>query len=311
MARKDYYQVLGVTKSVTQDEIKTAFKKLARKYHPDVNPGDKAAEDKFKEISEAYEVLGDDKKRKQYDQFGSFDFGGGGPQNPYSQNYWQSVNFNDVDLNDIFGDIFGFGGPKRGRKAGRVNYDFGSGRQRTRDGADIHWNLPIDFLDAATGCEKQILLTDGKKVKVKIPAGVTTGSKIRLSGKGNPGIAGGAEGDLIIETTVNFHPYFNRDDDDIHLDVDITLLEALRGAKIQVPTITGSVELKIPAGSQSGQKLRLKGKGVPNLKTKVPGHQFLNLQIKVPIDFSADEIEKLSKVMESHKVPVRKWRAGG
>lgn len=307
MAKKDYYKVLGIAKNATTAEIKTAFKKLARQYHPDVNPGKKEAEDKFKEVSEAYEVLGDEKKRHQYDQFGSFDFGGRGPQNPYSQQYWQNINFNDGDFDDIFGEIFGFGGPKRGRRAGRVNFDFGGGgsgfNNVSRDGTDINWLLAIEFLEAVNGCEKQILLSDGKRVKVKIPAGVDTGSKIRLSGKGNPGIASGRAGDLIIETKVNPHPHFERDGDDIFVGVDISLAEALRGAKVTVQTITGQVQLTVPKGAQSGQKMRLKGRGVANIKTKVCGNQIVQILVKYPSDLSDAEAEQIAKIVERHKSP--------
>lgn len=324
MAAKDYYQILGVTKGASHDEIKAAFKTAAKKYHPDRNPDDKVAEEKFKEISEAYEVLGDEAKRKQYDQFGRFDFGGRGPQDPFQQGFWQQGGFNQVDIEDIFGDIFGFGGARRGRKAGKVKFDFGdlggggftgfsggpggsSYSQAGRNGADLTWALPIDFLEAVQGCEKQILTSDGHKVKVKIPAGVDTGSKIRLAGKGNPGVAGGRPGDLIIETEVRAHPYFRREGDDIHVDVNVSVLEALQGATITVPTVQGDVSLKIPKGSQGGQKMRLKGKGVPNLKTKEIGNQYVHLNVVVPKDLTDEEINHLEKILGRHREAVRTW----
>lgn len=308
---KDYYKVLGVAKSASAQEIKSTFKKLARKYHPDLNPNDKAAEEKFKAVSEAYEVLSDDKKRRQYDQFGSYDFGGAGPQNPYAEGFWQSTGFAQADLEDIFGEIFGFGGPKRGRRSrGRTDFGFGGapfGSQRGRDGSDIQWTLPVSFLEAAVGCEKQILLNDGKKVVVKIPAGVSQGSKIRLPGKGNPGVGGGKPGDLIIETLVGDHPFFRRAGDDIHLDVDLSLSEALLGTKIAIPTVHGPVDLKIPKGSQGGHMLRLKDKGITNLKTHVPGHQYVHLNIKLPQDLSDVEVRLITDIVEKHPVAVRNW----
>lgn len=305
---KDYYKVLGIERKATNADIKQVFKKLARQYHPDVNPDNKAAEARFKEISEAYEVLGDEKKRTQYDQVGSFDFGSRGPQNPYSQNYWQNVHFSDVDLDDIFGDIFGFGGAKRGRRRGQVNHDFGRGtRQGSRAGSDIHWKLPISFMEAVNGTEKQILLSDGKKIKVKIPAGMDTGSKIRLAGKGNPGVLGGESGDLIIESEVKSHEYFKRENDDIHLHVDVSFLEALKGAKIKVPTISVSVELKIPVGSQSGQVMRLKGKGVKSLKGSEYGDQFIHLQVKYPANLSDKDSTEIAKIIEKYPSVTRKW----
>lgn len=312
MGKKDYYKVLGIEKSASHDEVKKAFKKLARKYHPDVNPDNKEAEAKFKDVSEAYEVLGDEKKRKQYDQFGSYNFGGSGPQDPFSQGFWQSGGFNEVDLNDIFGDIFGFGGPKRGRRT-KTHFDFGGGSpfgaSHSKKGSDINWTIPVEFMEAVHGCEKQILLHDGKKIKVKIPAGVDSGSKIRVRGKGNPGIAGGASGDLIIETQVKPHQYFKREGDDIHLEVKLNLVEAIKGAKIKVPTISGMVELKVPAGVQGGQKMRLKGKGVKNLKTKEPGHQYVHLQIQVPKNLSEEQVQKIEETLENAgaKETVREW----
>lgn len=301
MSRKDYYKVLGVARNASEKEIKAAFKKLARQYHPDVNPDKKDAEEKFKEVSEAYEVLGDAKKRKQYDQFGSFNFGTRGPHDPFQQGYWQSVNLNDFDLEDIFGDIFGFGGPKRGRRSTRFHFDSGDMGNRSRDGADIAWNLPLEFLEAVNGCEKQILLNDGKRVRVKIPAGVVSGSKVRLSGKGHPGVAGGKPGNLIIEIHVEPHPSFQRVGDDICLDHDISLAEAIKGGKVTVPTISGNVTLTVPPGSQSGQKLRLKNRGVSNLKTGVPGDQYVRLQVRYPRDLSAAEREALLRIVEGRK----------
>lgn len=303
---KDYYKVLGIEKKASLDEVKKAFKKLARQYHPDLNPNDKKAEEKFKEASEAYEVLSDEKKRKQYDQFGAYDFGGSGPQNPFRDGYWQSAGFGQNDLEDIFGEIFGFGGPKRGKR-GRVvhGFDFGGGggpfgSQAGRDGSDVTWSLPLDFVEAATGVEKHILLNDGQKVKVKIPAGVETGSKIRLAGKGNPGVAGGKAGDLIIETQVNPHAFFRREGDDVHTDIKVPLALALTGGKISVPTISGTVEMKISRLAQGGQVLRLKDRGIANLKTKIPGHQYVHLVIVLPKDLSDSEIEKILEVLKGH-----------
>lgn len=305
---KDYYKTLGIEKSASHDDVKKAFKKLARQYHPDLNPGDKKAEEKFKEASEAYEVLGDEKKRKQYDQFGAYDFGGGGPQNPYSEGFWQSGGFAQSDLEDIFGEIFGFGGPKRGKRSRVVHgFDFGGGGRGPfgatsgRDGSDIQWTLPLDFVEAATGCDKHILLSSGQKVRVKIPAGVETGSKIRLAGKGNPGVAGGKPGDLIIETQVAAHDFFRREGDDIHCDVDVPLVDALTGTKISVPTVAGSVEMKIPRATQGRSVLRLKERGVPNLKSKIPGHQYVHLHIKIPDHLSESEVSQLVAILQ-HKV---------
>lgn len=301
MPKKDYYKVLGLNKNATPAEIKTAFKKQARKHHPDMNPDNKKqSEEKFKEASEAYEVLGDAQKRKRYDQYGSFDFGSTGPHNPYEQNYWQNVNLNNIDLEDIFGDVFGMGGPKRGRRSqAGFNFNFGSDHlNRGRDGTDIQWSMPIDFLEAVNGCEKQILLSDGQKIKVRIPAGVYDGAKIRVAGKGNPGAGGGQAGDLIIETKVQMHPSFKREGDDIHVEVDVPLAVALQGGTVNVPTIDGSVQLKIPRFAQSGQRLRLKGKGVSNLKTRASGDQYVKLLVKYPQNLTDSEIKRIVEIVE-------------
>ena len=302
---KDYYQVLGLTKAATHADIKVAFKKLARTYHPDLNPGQKEAEDKFKAISEAYEVLGDEKKRKQYDMRGSFNFGNHGPRNPYTQNYWQSMDFNEIDLEDIFGDVFGFGGGKCGRRV-NSNFDFGNlNSNRSRKGSDINWALPLDLISAVNGCEKQLLLSDGNKIKVKIPAGMDEGSKIRLAGKGNPGIGGGAAGDLIIEIKLQPHASFKKEGNDIHHELEISLMQALQGAKVTVPTVHGNVELKIPAESQSGQQLRLKGKGIQNQRGGESGNQYIHLLVKYPKDLSAKQKEEILKILNEHAMAER------
>ena len=302
---KDYYKALGIKKSASQAEVKSAFKKLARKYHPDVN-SEKSAEAKFKDASEAYEVLGDAKKRKQYDTMGSFNFGSRGPQNPYTQNYWQSVNMNDIALEDIFGDVFGFGGPKRGRRS-KTRFDFGGFGNRKAAGSDASWTIPLDFISCVNGCQKEILMSDGKKVRVKIPAGVDNGSKIRLAGKGNPGIGGGKAGDLIIEIKMESHSYFERKGNDIHVNLNLSLAEAISGAKITVPTISGNVGMKIPAGSQSGQKLRLKGKGAKNIKSGVNGHQYVHLVVKYPSRLSKADAKEIVDIVEKHKAVDRGW----
>ena len=291
---KDYYSTLGVPRSSSKSDISKAFKKLARKYHPDVNPGDKKAEEKFKDISEAYEVLSNKDKRKKYDTYGSVDFEGfpgGGKSYSYTYNPFErggqakyGGGFDMNDLNDIFGDLFGSvggaGKKKQRRSYGRV---YGPGFQESAvKGKDLHFSIELDFLDALKGCEKKIRLSNGANFKVKIPAGVSGGSKIRLAGKGEPGINGGSAGDLFIEPKIKAHSFFRRKGHDIELDLPLTLSEALEGAKIKVPTIDGSVEMKIPAGSQSGQKMRLKGKGVKDLKTKKKGDQYVVLQVKIP-----------------------------
>lgn len=301
---KDYYSMLGVAKAATAAEIGKAFKKLARKYHPDVNPGDKKAEEKFKDISEAYEVLSNKDKRKKYDTYGSADFEGfpgGGYSRTYTYNPFEGGQakygggFNVDDLSDIFGDLFGMGGVQAKRKRGYGKTYRPAYQKVPSKGKDLHFSIDLDFLDALKGCEKKIRLSNGVTFKVKIPAGVSDGSKIRLAGKGEPGLFGGAAGDLFIEPKIKSHPHFRRKGNDIEIDLPITLTEAIEGGKVKVPIIDGSVEMKIPAGSQSGQKMRLKGKGVKDLKTKARGDQYVIFQVKLPDKLDAKTKEEILK----------------
>jgi DnaJ-class molecular chaperone len=275
MASKNYYDTLGVAKSSSKAEIKKAYKKLARQYHPDLNPNNAAAESKFKEISEAYAVLNDDKKRGQYDQFGSGDFGSSFDQ------AWQQAHrgggFNSqrmgdygFDLGDIMGDLFGGrGGARGGRGAG----GFGGSRGPVRQ--DLEMELPLSFQEAVCGSTRSI--NTGKSViDVKIPSGIETGAKIRVPGKGENG------GDLYLRSKVHQHPYFVREGNNLLLDLPISLKEAVEGAPVAVPTISGEVDLKIPAGTSSGAKLKLRGKGIKNPKTKAQGDQIVTIQIKLP-----------------------------
>lgn len=290
MQYKDYYAIMGLKRDASPEEIKKAYRKLARKYHPDVSKEPKA-EERFKELGEAYEVLKDPQKRANYDQLGTwqagqefkpppnwqrqqagFDFGGGG--------------FTEVDpseFSDFFASLFG------GRSG------FQSHRTRTRPaaqrGEDIHSKILITLLEAYKGTERTLqlavpeILPDGdvqtkqRTLKVKIPAGVSQGQKIRLAGQGGPGFGNGAAGDLYLEIDLQNDPIFHAEGVDIYINLPITPWEAALGATIPVPTLGGKVELKIPAGSESGQKLRLKGRGLP---AKHSGDQYVVLQILIP-----------------------------
>lgn len=268
---RDYYDVLGVSKSSSVDEIKKAYKKLARQYHPDLNPNNKDAEQKFKEISEAYAILSDPEKRSKYDRFGSSgvgnDFekawGQSWSNRGFDPNRMQDFGF---DLGDILGDILmggAFGSGKRG------------GRSHRPQAQDAELELPLEFLEAATGCKKSIRA--GKSViEVKVPPGVESDSKIRVSGHGPNG------GDLYLKCQVGEHSFFKRNGDNIELTVPISLREAIEGTTITVPTISGPVDLKIPANASSGMKMKLKAKGVENLKSKTKGDQIVTLQVAVP-----------------------------
>lgn len=301
MHGEDYYKVLGVSKTSTQAEIKKVYRQLSREFHPDVNKGDKSKEDRFKKISEAYTVIGDAKKRKEYDVMRANPFGGpGGGGNPYArggagQNPFEHGGFSGTggqteDFSDLFGDLFGMGNRGGARARPRA--------PRAQKGRDVHHRMNIAFTDAVEGTSIKLSLPhtgSSQKVTVKIPAGVNTGSKVRLSGKGEPGISGGKSGDLFIEITVQNHPLFDRKGDDLYLQVPISFKEAVLGCKVEVPTLTGKAKVKIPAGIQGGQKLRLKGKGVPHLKEGGVGDQFVLVNIAVPKDLNAESKKLIEK----------------
>ncbi len=274
MTNKDYYEVLGVNKNASDDEIKKAYRTLARKYHPDLHPGNKSMEAHFKDINEAYGVVGDPKKRSDYDLVGSSPFGAGmgdgyrpgaGPTGGV-----EDFGFAGGGFEDIFGEIFGGKGRRRGPAMG----------------ADIEYSLKVDFLGSAKGVELKIKVTrrvgTSSTVKVKIPPGISDGSKVRLVGKGDSGSGGGPPGDLYIITRVEPHPYFKRVGNDIHLDVPVTIKEAVTGGKVEVPTIDGYTTIKIPPGTQGGQKLRIKGKGVYSSAGTARGHQYVIIRVEVP-----------------------------
>lgn len=253
---KDFYETLGVTRDASKAEIKQAYRKLARKYHPDVNPGDASAERRFKEITEAYEVLGDDAKRQAYDE----------PPAPPPP---------DFDFDDIFGDVLG--------RNIRV----------PRDGADVVSRMSVSFRDAVLGA-KQSVVVGRQRLEITIPSGVEDGQKIRLAGLGQPGQNGGRPGDLIVTIEVRPHPHFARKGRHLEYELDLTIAEALYGAKISVPTLDGSVMLEVPAGSQSGQRLRLRGKGVPATPTRPAGDLHVRLSLVLPKVDPTDDAAKVA-----------------
>jgi len=291
MAEKDYYKVLGVEKTTPEAEIKKAYKKLAFKYHPDKNPGDSKAEERFKEISEAYAVLSDKTKRAKYDQFGSSGF---------KQRYSQEDIFRGANLNDIFsemgfssgGDMFGqiFGGGRRGRQTTfNMNDMFGGGGQAMR-GQDLSLELTIDFMDAFNGCEKTVDYVHSNKkqgVKVKVPAGISSGQKLRLTGKGAPGPGGSQAGDMFFTIKVADHPVFKRDGNDVIIEQEIKISDAVFGTSLEIQTPHGNRKVKIPAGIQSGTKLRLKGLGMPHFGKSDKGHAYVRVSVATPKDLSA------------------------
>jgi len=296
MAEKDYYQILGVKKTATDEEIKKAYRTLAKKYHPDKNKGNKEAENKFKEISEAYAVLSDREKREQYDRLGaeafSFGGGGGGGGSPFGGfDFSQFMRAAEQagggrrrtrgapsGFTDIFSDLFGGSGG-------------GGFQQMPVHGSDINAELTIDFRDAVLGTTMD-LQVNGNPIKVRIPEGVADGQTIRLRGKGSPGSSGAQAGDLNVLVHVRPHPFFERKADDIYINLPITIGEAVKGAPIDVPTIRGTVKARIPPGTQGGQTFRLSGKGIKR-KNGSYGDQYYRVEIVVPRDAPHDAVEKI------------------
>jgi curved DNA-binding protein len=300
---EDYYQVLGVDKKATADEIKKSYRKLALKWHPDKNPNNKSAEEKFKKISEAYAVLSNNEKRQQYDQFGSAD--------QFRQQYSQEDIFRDFDLDEILRG-FGFGGARgggrttfrtsrRGGGGARDDYDdpfaglfggggMGGGRQQysnmPQKGQDAEYNLSITLEESVFGVDKKIsfqLENRIEDISVKIPAGISSGKKLRLPGKGLSGVNGGPNGDLYLNVNVLPHPIYARDGNDLYIEKTIKFTQAALGTTIDVPTLDGTTKrIKIAPGTQNNTKIRMKGYGVPGLKGAPKGDQYVKINVDVP-----------------------------
>lgn len=322
---KDLYRILGVARNASSDEIKASYRKLAQKYHPDKNPDNPKAEEKFKEVSVAYEVLGNEEKRKLYDEFGlagirsGFDpeqarqykqWGGGSPFG-FSGGSGFGGGGMEFDLGSLFDQMFagrggrsgpsGFGGA--GGFGGFGGNPFGQQGPQPQKGADIEQTIMIDFLDAVLGTKKEVSVPDSsgerQTLTVTLPPGVDEDSKIRLSKKGQPGRHGGPPGDRYLRPKIRNHPYFTREGNNILLTLPLTVWEAYNGAQVDIPTPTGTVNMKIPAGSQSGQKLRLRGKGVAGTKKRAAGDLMVTLQVKLPPKDNP-EVAALLETVQSH-----------
>lgn len=274
---KDPYQTLGVARGASADDIKKAYRKLAKKLHPDLNPGNKKIEQEFKEVSAAYDLLSDPEKRARFDR-GEIDASGAErPGRGFYRSYAESgqgAKYRSADSSfaeDIFSDLFGgaFGDRARSRGGARLNIR----------GADVSYATTASFLEAALGTKKRLILTDGKTLDITIPPGTEDGQTLRLKGQGMPGM-GGPPGDAFIEVKVEPHPFFTREGNDIHLELPVTLPEAVLGASVTVPTIDGKVSLKIPPGSNTGKTLRLRGKGVRKGASR--GDQYVKLKVVLP-----------------------------
>jgi curved DNA-binding protein len=301
---EDYYQVLGVKKDASKEEIRKAYRKLAMKYHPDHTKGDKAAEEKFKKISEAYAVLSDEKKRKEYDTFGAEGF---------RQRFSQEDIFRGFDFGDIFRE-FGFGGDffsGRGRGSGmRFNFGGGSpfgsqaGQQQARmKGSDLVYELPLTLKEVATGTTKTVSLQHqgySQKVTVKIPKGLISGKKLRLAGKGSPSPVGGPPGDLFIQSKVLNDPSFRAEAYDLHTTQELKLSEAVLGTNISVSTLDGKkLSLKIPPGTRPGTKMRMPGHGLPHMKSKKKGDLYVKIQVRLPSRLTDEQKNLIEKLAET------------
>ncbi len=294
MAQRDYYETLGLKKGATPDEIKKAYRKLAIKHHPDKNPGNKEAEERFKEINEAYAVLSDPEKRGQYDQFGATGF---------HQRYSQEDIFRGFNVDDLFkdtgfdaGDIFSriFGGFQ-----GQGGY--GGFRGGRRKGEDLSMELHVSFREAFTGCERRVAFMRGNRreeLSVKVPAGVETGARLRIQGKGGAGAGGGPAGDLYLEVKVGSDPLFAREGDDLIVERQVSFTEASLGTSLEVPTLDGNRRIKVPAGIQPGTKIRLKGFGFPHLGGTGRGDCYVRVGVQVPEQLTGEQrrlLEELAK----------------
>ena len=325
--KRDYYEVLGVGKNASAADIKRAYRKLAKKYHPDTNPNNKHAEERFKEVSEAYDVLSDEEKRKMYDQFGHAAFTEGGTGNygfhqdagnGYREFHFHSGDGN-VNMDDIFGDFFGgaFGRGGFGRSdfhdsgfsGFRGSYGgSGFGNGFSVKGADLNAEVDVTFDEAAFGGKKVIHLkgSDGRvqSYEVNIPAGISSGKSIRLRGKGQPGTGGGEAGDLILKVNVQEKPGFRREGADVYTTISVPFTTAVFGGEASVQTIDGRVVCKIRPGTQSGTKIRLRGKGIVKMgHPSERGDQYVTVQIQVPTNLSPEAERKLKEFEQLCKKP--------
>jgi DnaJ-class molecular chaperone len=308
---RDPYEVLGVPKDADEDRIKKAYRALAKKHHPDLHPGDKTALAKFQEIQGAYDILSDKEKRRRFDAgeidasgaerpprnfYRAYADGSGGDGAKY-HGFGAAGPEGDIDLDDLFSMFGGAAAGARGRGGARSGFKM--------PGADVSYTLRVSFLDAANGARQRLTLPDGRTIDVTIPEGTHDRQTLRLKGQGQPGIGGGDAGDAYIEIHVEPHAFFTRKDTDVTVEVPVTLDEAVLGAKIEVPTVSGTVSLTVPKGSNTGTTLRLKGRGILDSRTKSRGDQYVKLKVVLP-DAPDDALTKfVEEWVKTHKYDVR------
>lgn len=309
MEYRDYYKILGVDKKASTDEIKKAYRKLARKYHPDVNQDDSKAEEKFKEINEAHEVLSDPNKRAKYDQLGSSwnSYQQGGASGGFDWSDWVG---NNVDINDLFGS-----GGRRGQSAGGFSDFFeaifggaggmggrGGGAAFARRGQDYTRDVEISLSEAYHGTTRILRTSNNRRLEVKIPIGAKTGTKVRIKGEGGAGTGGAPNGDLFLRVALAKHPHLEVDGEDLKVTVPIDLYTAILGGDVEVPTVKGSLKLKIPAETQNGKTFRLRGQGMPKLNNAtVFGNLYVTVTVQLPTNLSDDELDLFEELRDLHE----------
>ncbi len=297
---RDPYQVLGVGRTASAEDIKSAYRRLAKQYHPDLNPGRSDIEQKFKEVSAAYTLLSDAAKRRRFDQ-GEID-ASGAERHDFGFNRAHAGRgahgrsgadpFAGLNTEDIFAEFFG--------KAG------GGGRATKARGSDIEYSVTVSFVEAAIGAKRRINLSNGKNIDLTVPPGSENEQKLRLKGQGMPGAGGGPAGDAIVELLVDPHPFFTRKGSDVHVEVPVSLPEALLGATIKVPTLDGTVALKVPKAANSGTVLRLKNKGIPDPKHNNPGNLYVTLKVMLPDPPDPELTQFIEKWSHNRSYDVRK-----
>jgi DnaJ-class molecular chaperone len=300
---KDPYELLGVARDASQADIKKSYRALAKKLHPDVNPGDESVEQRFKEVTAAYDLLSDEERRQQFDS--GMIGADGTAQNPFHRHYRKDAaggfdfGGGGIDIDDLFSDLFGRG--KRGQA--RQQH-----RARKPKGQDLTYTTTVSFLDAMRGGRQRVSLHSGKTLDVNLPPGTEDGQRLRMKGQGMPGPAGGVAGDAFVEVQVEAHPFMRREGLDIHLDLPVTLHEAVLGGKVKVPTIDGPVNATVPPNSSGGTVLRLKGRGIMTPKGGRRGDQFVKLRIMLPESGGEELAEFLKEWQPPDYAPRKKLK---